>query len=74
MKNESFFDKFAKGLGDAVADIREKVVEEGWYGRVVNERDGRQAEPTVAWPQARETQPEPGDHQHDGKEDMDIDR
>jgi hypothetical protein len=74
MKHESLFDKFAKGLGDAVADIREKVVEEAWYGRVVNERDGQQPQPTIAWPQARETQPEAGDHQHDGKEDMDIDR
>lgn len=50
MKNESVFDKLTKALGDAVADIREKVVEEPWYGRVVNERDG----PITAWPQARE--------------------
>ena len=74
MRHESLFDKFARGFGDAVADVREKVVEEGWYGRVVNERDGSQGQPVVAWPQAGETQPEVGDHQHDGKADMDIDR
>jgi len=68
MRNESVFDKLAKGLGDAVADIREKVVEEAWFGRVVNERDGPQAQP--AWPQAREAQPEAGEHEHD----MDMDR
>jgi hypothetical protein len=67
MKNESVFDKLAKGLGDAVADIREKVVEEGWFGRVVNERDG-QAQP--AWPQAQEVQPEAGKHEHN----LDMDR
>jgi hypothetical protein len=70
MKNETVFDKLTKGLGDAVTDIREKVVEEGWFGRVVNERDGRQAQP--AWPQAREAQPEAGEH--DRAADMDLDR
>jgi hypothetical protein len=65
MRNESFFDKLTKGLGDAVADIREKVVEEPWYGRVLNE-------PMTAWPQAREVQPELGEH--DRATDRDMDR
>ena len=74
MKNQSVFDQFAKGIGDAVADIREKVVEEAWYGRVLSERDGRQAHPMTEWPQPREAQPEPSEHAHDSPADMDIDR
>ena len=74
MKHESFLDKLSKGLGDAVVDIREKIVEEGFWGRVVNERDGSQAQPVTAWPQAREAQPEAGEHEHDRAADMDIDR
>lgn len=31
--SESLFDTIAAGVGDAVADIRHKVVEEPWYGR-----------------------------------------
>ena len=63
MRNQSVFDKLAKGFGDAVADIREKVVEEPWYGRVLDE-------PMTAWPQAREAQPEAGEQERD----MDMDR
>jgi hypothetical protein len=70
MKNQSLYDQLAKGLRDAVADIREKVVEEPWFGRVVNERD------TTAphWPQAREAQPETGEHERDNAADIDMDR
>jgi hypothetical protein len=50
MANESLFEELYKGVGNAVSDIREKVVEEGWYGRVVNER---QAE-VPQWPEAKE--------------------
>jgi hypothetical protein len=74
MKNESVFDKLLRSVGDAVADIREKVVEEGWYGRVVNERDAPQAQLNVSWPQAREVQPEVGEHDHDRAADMEMDR
>jgi hypothetical protein len=73
MKNRSVFDELLKGLGDAVTDIREKVVEEPWYGRVVNERDG-QAEPLAEWPQAQEAQPELGSHTHYRESDIDMDR
>lgn len=52
MAKESLFEQFFKGLGDAVADIREKVVEEPWFGRVVTERGEG-----LEWPQAREAEP-----------------
>ena len=71
MKNQSALDEFLRGLGKAFTDIREKVVEEGLYGRVVNERDG-QAEPLAEWPQAPEQQPGIGSHTH--HHDIDIDR
>ncbi|HTV53783.1 MAG TPA: hypothetical protein VMI06_02600 [Terriglobia bacterium] len=50
MANESFIDELYKGLGNAISDIREKVVEEPMYGRVVNEREAE----TPQWPQAKE--------------------
>jgi hypothetical protein len=52
MPRESFGEQLWRGLGDAVADIREKVVEEPMWGRVVTER-GEAPE----WPQAREAEP-----------------
>jgi hypothetical protein len=50
MANESLFDELYKGLGNAVSDIREKVVEEGYFGRVVNERQPEAPQ----WPEAKE--------------------
>jgi hypothetical protein len=38
MKQSSVFEQLQKGIGDAVADIREKVVEEGYFGRAVTDR------------------------------------
>ncbi len=70
MRNQSLYDKLAKGLGDAIADIREKVVEEPWFGRVVNERDAA----VTHWPEAREAQPDSGEHERDDKNEQDIDR
>jgi hypothetical protein len=71
MKNQSLYDKLAKGIGDAIVDVREKVVEEGWYGRVVNERESL----TVQWPEAKEAQAidcaTPG---RDHEPEQDIDR
>jgi hypothetical protein len=50
MANESFLDELYKGLGNAITDIRQKVVEEPMWGRAVTER-----EPEVPqWPQAKE--------------------
>jgi hypothetical protein len=45
-------------------------VEEPWFGRVVNERDTTAPQ----WPQAREEQPEAGEHERDNAADMDMDR
>jgi hypothetical protein len=50
MANESFLDELYKGMSNAVADIREHVVEEGWFGRVVNERQPEAPQ----WPEAKE--------------------
>ena len=84
MPRESLFDQFYKGLTNAIADIREKFVEEVFFGRA-NDRDWPQAhqpesDPGISisitqWPQARDAQsigvnPEP-DRDLD---DKDIDR
>lgn len=44
MPKETFADQLWNGLADAVADVREKCVEEPWFGRVVTER-GPEAQP-----------------------------
>lgn len=31
-------DKFARAFGDAISDIRTKVLEEGWFGKAVTGR------------------------------------
>jgi hypothetical protein len=38
MSGNSKFDELLKGIGAGIADIREKVVEEPWFGRVVTEQ------------------------------------
>jgi hypothetical protein len=50
MANQNLLDELYSGLGNAINDIREKVVEEPMWGRVVNER---QAE-IPQWPQAQD--------------------
>ena len=49
-----------EGLGDAVADIREKLVEEPMWGRSLSEHECAQPEPEQApqWPEAREPEPQ----------------
>ena len=32
----SLFDQFVQSVASAINDVREKVVEEGWFGRVVS--------------------------------------
>lgn len=56
---ESIFDQLYNGIADAVADIREKVVEEPWFGRTVTER-----EQAPQWPQAQEPEPSLGSATH----------
>jgi len=46
-----FMDELAKGFGDAVADIRQKVVEEPWFGRAVTDQGVQ--------PAPQETEPQP---------------
>lgn len=54
MAERSFFEEIYAGMADAVADIREKVVEEPWFGRAVTERGE-----APQWPEAREAEAEP---------------
>lgn len=71
MKDSSFYDKLFKGLGDAVADIREKVVEEPWFGRAVIERESL----TIQLPEAKEAQPvDCAAPERDHEAEQDIDR
>lgn len=74
MKKESILDQVLRGLGDAVADIREKAVEEPWFGRVVSEREGRVAQLISGWPQALDVQPELTEHERNSAADIDMDR
>jgi hypothetical protein len=34
---KSLIDEFLEGVGNAVRDVREKVVEEAWFGRTVTD-------------------------------------
>lgn len=47
-----FMDELIEGFGNAVADIRERAVEEAWFGRIVTER-GEWPE----WPEAGDIGP-----------------
>jgi len=54
-----FSDEFWQGLGNAIEDVRQKVVEEPMYGRAVTDgQDGPQ------WPQATEAEPSFGSSTH----------
>jgi hypothetical protein len=67
LQRQSLWEQFSRGFEAAVTDIREKAVEEPWFGRVVTERN-----PTAPhWPQAREEQSQP---EPDKDIDRDIDR
>lgn len=46
----SLLDEFLRGFGNAVADIREKVIEEPWYGRAVTAAPERGLEPEAVRP------------------------
>ena len=54
MSKAKLSEELWRGLADALADIREKVVEEPWFGRVVTERGE-----VPQWPEAREAEPPP---------------
>jgi hypothetical protein len=71
MANQSLWEEFSRGFGDAIADIREKVVEEPWYGRVVTDRDT-----APQWPEARSAEPALGSvtHEREHAQEQEIDR
>jgi hypothetical protein len=79
MEKESLGEQLWKGLGDAVRDIREKAVEEPWYGRALTE-----GQEYPQWGGAQDLAPSPGSSTHvidkepeHGKEkdqDVDLDR
>lgn len=54
-----FSDELWSGLGDAITDIRQKVVEEPMYGRAVT--DGQDS---PHWPEAQEPEPSFGSSTH----------
>ena len=49
---------WSESLGDAVADIRQKLVEEPMWGRSLGEND------TPHWPEAHEMEPSFGSRTH----------
>lgn len=77
MSNQSFSEQLWNGLGDAITDIRQKVVEEPMYGRAVTDgQDGPR------WPEAQELEPSFGSHtksiemepERERAQDIDLDR
>jgi hypothetical protein len=73
MARQTLSEQLWQGLGDAVTDIRQKVVEEPMYGRAVT--DGADA---PHWPEAQEQEPSFGSSTHireiEPNQDIDLDR
>jgi len=72
MAKNSWLDDVYGALGDAMADVRQKVVEEGYFGRAVTQLDID----TPQWPEAREAEPSFGSSTHVRElgPDLDLDR
>lgn len=72
MPRESLSEQLWRGLGDAITDIRQKVVEEPMWGRAVT--DG----PQLQWPEPQEPEPSFGSKTHtreiEPEPDIDLDR
>jgi hypothetical protein len=72
-----FSDELWQGLGNAIEDVRTKVLEEPMYGRAVT--DGQES---PHWPEAREAEPSFGSSTHtrdveperEPAQDIDLDR
>lgn len=65
-----FSDEFFAGFANAVHDIRQKVVEEPFFGRAVTEK-----EPDMPrWPEAREVEPdqERDEPEHERERERDL--
>jgi hypothetical protein len=73
MAREKFSEELWRGLGNAIDDIRQKVVEEPMYGRVVT--DGPEQ---LQWPEPQERGPSLGSRTHnrevEREPDVDLDR
>ncbi len=72
MPRPTFSEELWKGLGDAVADIRQKLVEEPMWGRSLGENapplwsEGQEPEPSFgSATHVRETEPEREPVEHD---------
>jgi len=74
------FEDIQKGLADAIKDIREKVVEEGYFGRSLSGPEQIQVqEQAPEWPQAKDLEAgqEQARHEHEreqqdrGRQDRD---
>jgi hypothetical protein len=70
-----FAEELWQGLGNAIEDVRQKVVEEPMYGREVT--DGQES---PLWPEAREAEPSlvcvllPKEPEREQAQDIDLDR
>jgi len=73
MPRESLPEELWQGLGNAVTDIRQKVVEEPMYGRAVTE-----GQESLQWPEPQEPEPSLGSATHtrerEPEQDIDLDR
>lgn len=71
MSKEALSDELWKGLGNAITDIRQKVIEEPMYGRAVTD-----APQGLEWPEAKEQGPSAGSltREIEPKQDIDLDR
>ena len=73
MEKEPIGEQLWNGLGDAITDIRQKVVEEPMFGRAVTDGpDGLQ------WPELQEPEPSFGSRtdsrEIEPQQDIDLDR
>ncbi|MGA2905011.1 MAG: hypothetical protein ABSD98_14350 [Candidatus Korobacteraceae bacterium] len=73
MPRQTLSEELWQGLGNAVTDIRQKVVEEPMYGRTVT--DGPES---LQWPEPQDPEASLGSHTHireiEQKQDLDLDR
>jgi len=78
MPGQSFSDELWQGLGNAIDDIRQKVVEEPMWGRSMGDDNAPR------WPEAQEPEPSFGSSTHireiepeperQQEQDIDLDR
>ena len=71
MSKQSLSDQLWNGLGDAITDIRQKVIEEPMYGRAVTD-----APQGLEWPEGKEQGASLGSHtrEMEPQQDLDLDR